>query len=142
MRRTSSSLWHLASETCTERWMPTSWRSCSVWRKSRSCAGRNGGRFHRFVSARWFALTLKQSLAGCSNKGSSLCPLRRGHGDPPRRIRWLRGSWTPLKGKKILVAGACNHPNVPSVPFSFELHPNHVKQVQYSLEHSFGTGKP
>ncbi len=56
----------------------TSWRSCSGWRKSRFCAGRNGGRFHRFVSARWFALTLRQSLAGCSNKVCSLCPLRIG----------------------------------------------------------------
>jgi len=43
-----------------------------------NCAGRNGGRFHRFVSARWFALTLRQSLAGCSNKVCSLCPLRIG----------------------------------------------------------------
>jgi len=24
--------------------------------------------------------------------------------------------------------GACNHPNVPSIPFSFELHPNHLKR--------------
>jgi len=30
--------------------------------------------------------------------------------------------------KNILVAGACNHPNVPSIPFSFELHPNHLKR--------------
>src|SRR5437660_10629883 len=71
--------------------MPTSWRSCSGWQKSQSCAGRNGGRFHRFVLARWFALTLKQSLAGCSNKVSSLSPLRRGHGDPPRRIQMVAG---------------------------------------------------
>jgi hypothetical protein len=25
-----------------------------------------------------------------------------------------------------LVAGACNHPNVPSIPFSFAIQPNHV----------------
>jgi hypothetical protein len=30
--------------------------------------------------------------------------------------------------KLCLVAGACNHPNVPSIPFSFELHPNHLKR--------------
>jgi hypothetical protein len=27
-----------------------------------------------------------------------------------------------------LVAGACNQPNVPSIPFSFELHPSHLKR--------------
>jgi len=27
-----------------------------------------------------------------------------------------------------LVAGACNHPNVPLIPFSFELHPSHLKR--------------
>ena len=27
----------------------------------------------------------------------------------------------------FLVAGACNHPNVPTIPFCFELHPNHLK---------------
>jgi len=27
-----------------------------------------------------------------------------------------------------LVAGACNHPNVPSIPFSFELRPNHLRR--------------
>jgi hypothetical protein len=29
------------------------------------CVGRHEERLHRFVSARWFALSLKQSLAGC-----------------------------------------------------------------------------
>src|SRR5438552_7705980 len=86
--------------------MRTSWRSCSVWRKSRSCAGRNGGRFHRFVLAQWFALTLKQSLAGCSNKGSSLCPLRRGHGDPPRTIQMVAGSLDAPERKENLGCGS------------------------------------
>ena len=33
----------------------------------------------------------------------------------------LRGSWMLLKGKKILVAGARNHPNCLVLPFSLEL---------------------
>ena len=34
---------------------------------------------------------------------------------------WLRGSWMLLKKKKILVAGACNHPNCLVLPFRLEL---------------------
>jgi len=36
-------------------------------------------------------------------------------------LDWLN----PLKPKESLVAGACNHPNVPKIPFSFELYLNH-----------------
>jgi len=37
---------------------------------------------------------------------------------------------TDRSGQKLrLVAGARNHPNVPSIPFSFELHPNHLKRT-------------
>ncbi len=27
-----------------------------------------------------------------------------------------------------MIARACNHPNVPSIPFCFALHPNHLKE--------------
>jgi len=29
---------------------------------------------------------------------------------------------------EFLVAGACNHPNVPSISFSFELYPQHLNR--------------
>ena len=59
------------------------------------------GRFHRFVSARWFALTLKQCLAGCSNKASNLYPFRRTHGKFLIRIVEISGSSRSLSLNKV-----------------------------------------
>jgi hypothetical protein len=36
----------------------------------------------------------------------------------------------PADGRIRMVAGACNHPNVPSIPFSFTLQPNHIRRFK------------
>jgi hypothetical protein len=59
------------------------------------------------------------------------------------QIRMVAGLADVGERKEILVAEACNHPNVPSIPFSFELHPSpsEAKTLGSVLsEDVFGTG--
>lgn len=41
---------------------------------------------------------------------------------------WARKKRTALKRLSTMVAGACNHPNVPSIHFRFTIQPNHIRR--------------
>jgi hypothetical protein len=48
--------------------------------------------------------------------------------DGSTRNQTQEGRLRGISAQRPLVAGACNHPNVPSIPFSFAMQANHIRQ--------------
>ena len=63
-----------------------------------------------------------------SEDGEGWCYIAEGMWDLLGNAPLAPKSWVPEVGRFEMVAGACNHPNVPSIHFRFTLQPNHIRE--------------